>query len=133
VIDFVRWAKIPRFHREWEITEKLDGTNGILLWHDEYHPEFCLGVTKDEDRDFCDMYLYAGSRTRWLTVKEDNHGFARWAAEWAPFLASLGKGRHFGEWFGSGIQRGYGLAEKQFALFDRFVSFRTSAATTAKP
>ena len=32
----------------------------------------------------------------------------------------LGPGRHFGEWWGSGIQRGYGLpkGEKRFSLFN---------------
>jgi hypothetical protein len=27
-------------------------------------------------------------------------------------------GRHFGEWWGLGIQRGYGLKEKRFSLFN---------------
>lgn len=121
MIEFVKWEKIHRFHRDWEITEKVDGTNGILLWHDEYHPEFCLGVDSMlnvASGEETNLYLYAGSRTRWLTLTADNHGFAKWAAEWAPFLAALGKGRHFGEWYGSGIQRGYGMSEKRFALFD---------------
>jgi hypothetical protein len=32
----------------------------------------------------------------------------------------LGKGRHFGEWWGSGVQRGYGLpkGERRFSLFN---------------
>lgn len=32
----------------------------------------------------------------------------------------LGPGRHFGEWWGSGVQRGYGLTggEKRFSLFN---------------
>ena len=34
--------------------------------------------------------------------------------------ACLGPGRHYGEWWGSGIQRGYGLpkGEKRFSLFN---------------
>ena len=32
---------------------------------------------------------------------------------------ALGVGRHFGEWWGSGINRGYGLlGEKRFSLFN---------------
>jgi hypothetical protein len=33
---------------------------------------------------------------------------------------ALGPGRHFGEWWGSGIQRGYGLVngDKRFSLFN---------------
>ena len=30
----------------------------------------------------------------------------------------LGPGRHFGEWWGQGIGRGYGLNEKRFSLFN---------------
>ena len=35
-------------------------------------------------------------------------------------LILLGEGRHFGEWWGSGINRGYGLhsGEKRFSLFN---------------
>jgi hypothetical protein len=33
-------------------------------------------------------------------------------------LLTLGPGRHFGEWWGCGIQRGYGLKEKRFSLFN---------------
>lgn len=31
---------------------------------------------------------------------------------------ALGEGVHFGEWWGNGIQRGYGLKEKRFSLFN---------------
>jgi len=30
----------------------------------------------------------------------------------------LGFGQHFGEWWGAGIQRTYGLSEKRFSLFN---------------
>jgi len=30
----------------------------------------------------------------------------------------LGPGRHFGEWWGQGIQRGYGVGKKYFSLFN---------------
>jgi hypothetical protein len=33
-------------------------------------------------------------------------------------LLALGPGSHFGEWWGQGIQRRYGLAEKRFSLFN---------------
>ena len=48
----------------------------------------------------------------------DNFGFARWADENRYELLKLGPGRHYGEWYGVGIQRGYGLDEKRFALFN---------------
>jgi hypothetical protein len=44
----------------------------------------------------------------------------------------LGLGYHYGEWYGSGIQRGYGLTEKRFALFnvDRWQSVANDLAAS---
>lgn len=81
------------------VTEKIDGTNGQIF----------IG----EDGEFL-----VGSRTRWITPESDNFGFARWAYAHKDELLELGPGRHFGEWWGSGIQRGYGLTEKRFSLFN---------------
>ena len=33
-------------------------------------------------------------------------------------LRGLGPGYHYGEWWGAGIQRRYGLTEKRFSLFN---------------
>jgi hypothetical protein len=55
----------------------------------------------------------AGSRP------SDNFGFARWGTEHAEeLIAGLGEGRHYGEWWGPGIQRRYGVKEKTFSLFN---------------
>lgn len=97
--DFVEFPKIARLSREVIITEKLDGTNAQIFIGD-------------------DGSIRAGSRNRWLTVAEDNFGFARWVEEHAADLRQLGPGRHFGEWWGSGIQRRYSLTEKRFSLFN---------------
>ena len=99
--DFVGFSKIARLSREMVITEKIDGTNGCIF----------IG----EDGEFL-----VGSRSRWITPETDNHGFARWAYDHKGELMMLGPGRHFGEWWGSGIQRGYGLpkGEKRFSLFN---------------
>lgn len=98
--EFVEWPKIARLSREIIVTEKIDGTNGVIY----------IG----EDGQFL-----AGSRTQWL-IGSDNHGFAAWAAANRDELMKLGPGRHYGEWWGSGIQRGYGLpkGEKRFSLFN---------------
>jgi len=100
-INFQEFPKIARFSREVIVTEKIDGTNGVIH----------IG----EDGEFL-----VGSRTRWITPDNDNHGFARWAYEHQDELLELGPGRHFGEWWGSGIQRGYGLpkGDKRFSLFN---------------
>lgn len=60
----------------------------------------------------------AGSRKRWITPQDDNHGFARWVWDNAEELAELGPGRHWGEWWGHGIQRHYGRDRKFFSLFN---------------
>ena len=65
-------------------------------------------------------YMLAGSRTRWITPDKgnDNHGFAAWVARNFDGLKKLGPGHHFGEWWGQGIQRNYGMTEKRFSLFN---------------
>lgn len=101
-IAFTEFPKIARLSREAIVTEKIDGTNGQIFIGPE--GEFLVG-----------------SRTRWITPDQDNHGFARWAYEHRDELvAGLGVGRHYGEFWGSGIQRGYGLpkGEKRFSLFN---------------
>jgi hypothetical protein len=99
--EFFGFNKIARLLRGMIITEKIDGTNGQIF----------VG----EDGEFL-----VGSRTRWITPEADNHGFAGWAMAHKEELLGLGPGRHFGEWWGSGIQRGYGLpkGEKRFSLFN---------------
>jgi hypothetical protein len=97
---FQRMPKIPRLFRDVIVTEKLDGTNASIF----------VGE---------DGAVVAASRTRWITPVNDNYGFARWVAEREDDIrAGLGVGHHFGEWFGNGIQRAYGLSTKQFALFN---------------
>lgn len=98
---FTEFPKLSRFSRECIITEKIDGTNAQIL------------ITEEGE-------LFTGSRTRWITPQDDNFGFAAWAQAHKEELLTLGVGRHFGEWWGSGIQRGYGLmkGEKRFSLFN---------------
>jgi hypothetical protein len=95
---FEGFGKIPRLKRTAVISEKIDGTNAQVY----------IGE---------DGQIRAGSRNRWLTLDSDNFGFARWVHENAAELAKLGPGRHFGEWWGQGIQRRYGLDHKRFSLF----------------
>jgi hypothetical protein len=101
-LEFVAWPKIARLNRDCIITEKIDGTNAAVIITD-------------------DLEVGAQSRNRLISPEDDNYGFAAWVQKNAEQLASiLGPGRHFGEWWGSGIQRGYGLTkgEKRFSLFN---------------
>jgi len=99
--EFKEFPKIARLSREVIVTEKIDGTNASIF----------IG----EDGEFL-----VGSRTRWITPEADNFGFAAWAHAHRDELLMLGVGHHFGEWWGSGIQRGYNLpkGEKRFSLFN---------------
>ncbi len=100
-MEFRPFQKIARLNRECIATEKIDGTNGVVC------------ITDDGD-------MLVGSRTRWITPEQDNFGFAAWCRDNRDELMRLGAGFHYGEWWGSGIQRGYGLknGEKRFSLFN---------------
>jgi hypothetical protein len=95
---FAGFPKIPRLSRIMTITEKIDGTNAQIY------------IDENE--------FLVGSRTRWITPDNDNHGFARWAYEHKPELLALGNGHHYGEWWGQGIQRKYNQQTKHFSLFN---------------
>lgn len=97
--EFMAFPKMARLSRECIITEKLDGTNAQIL------------ITEDGQ-------MLVGSRTRWITPEQDNYGFAKWVMEHRKELMQLGAGRHFGEWWGQGIQRKYGMNEKRWSLFN---------------
>lgn len=117
-MDFADFPKMARWSREIIVTEKLDGTNAAVVIADGLEGVLAPGaIAKVRNLD-----IYAQSRTKFITPADDNHGFARWVVEHAEELADrgkgLGEGRHFGEWWGSGIQRKYGLAEKRFSLFN---------------
>lgn len=97
--EFKEFAKIYRFSRPCIITEKIDGTNGLVH------------ITEDGQ-------FFTGSRSRWITPEQDNYGFSKWAHEHKDELMTLGPGSHFGEWWGQGIQRNYGLKEKRWSMFN---------------
>lgn len=98
-MEFLHFPKMARLSREVIITEKIDGTNAQIAISE-------------------DGRIMAGSRTRWITPSDDNYGFAAWVEANREELLALGPGRHFGEWWGKGIQRNYGLTERRFSLFN---------------
>jgi hypothetical protein len=100
-MEFKAFPKIARYDsQKVVVTEKIDGTNGLIY------------INGSEIR--------AGSRTRWLdmTSEGDNFGFAKWVNENSEELLKLGDGYHYGEWWGANIQRGYGVTQKRFSLFN---------------
>ncbi len=101
-MEFIKFPKIGRYSRDVIVTEKIDGTNAQL-----FIPE--------DGRS-----IQPGSRNKYISPDCDNYGFSQWAVDHHDELLKLGPGRHFGEWWGSGIQRGYGLTggDKRFSLFN---------------
>jgi hypothetical protein len=104
-IPFESFQKISRANKAFGcvITEKLDGTNAQIIIENN-------------------QIVAVGSRSRWIKPGKDtdNYGFAGWVERNYEDLLTLGDGKHFGEWFGAGIQRAYGLTgdDKRFALFN---------------
>lgn len=130
---FVPFPKIGRWaNNKIAITEKIDGTNGVIdiCWEPSGVDSTALaawgadevaafGIESPSEPSLV-LVLRAGSRNRWITTGSDNYGFARWVFENRMNLVRLGPGTHYGEWWGSGIQRGYGLepGDKRFSLFN---------------
>lgn len=103
--EFQAWPKIPRWENEtYVITEKIDGTNG------------CIVISDSGD-------IFAQSRSRLLTESSDgdNYGFCKWVRGNKDQLLSLGVGYHYGEWWGQGINRNYGMKERRFSLFNIWI------------
>jgi hypothetical protein len=138
--EYPAFGKIPRLNREVIWTEKIDGTNGMVSveeqpfgmatgvndiadWEEKEGITVVIPPSTEVDEDTLDpkyeYWVRAGSRNRWLTTKADNFGFASWVKENAMTLADvLGPGLHYGEWWGRGIQRNYGLDHRRFSLFN---------------
>lgn len=114
-MEFQEFNKIARLSRMMTITEKIDGTNAQIFIDTL---EGCPPDDPDCIAQKDGLAMYAGSRTRWITPEKDNYGFARWVKEHSDELFGLGPGRHFGEWWGAGIQRKYTQTEKHWSLFN---------------
>lgn len=101
--SFQKIARANKFSLGCVISEKIDGSNGQIVIENGQ----IVGV---------------GSRNRWIAPGKanDNFGFAGWIERNEEEILKLGDGTHFGEWYGAGIQRGYGLtgSDKRFALFN---------------
>lgn len=144
-LEFQEWPKIARLNRNITVTEKIDGTNAAVVivpthrlahvtdrafgQYDRTHLTNLADLTHEvarvlvpaEGGGYDEFSVFAQSRTRFITPEADNYGFAAWVKRHAQGLVeALGEGTHFGEWWGAGIQRKYGLtgSDKRFSLFN---------------
>ena len=114
--------------REIVVTEKVDGTNSAVIIEEvdpeldyEYEGGFTLATVERGGKTYA---VAAQSRNRLIFPSKatDNHGFAAFVQQNAEELfILLGPGRHFGEWWGKGINKRYASAMegiKGFALFN---------------
>lgn len=114
---FEAFPKVPRLHGQTYITEKIDGTNACI----EYRPTdggYLMSACSRNRRLLTievSEHFHGHPRVAWHGT--DNAGFGAWVVANHESLTRLGYGRHFGEWYGQGIQRTYGLDHKRFALF----------------
>lgn len=108
-IEFRPFPKIARLFTTITVTEKLDGSNAAVVVDD-------WGGVLAQSRN---RFIFPGKLT-------DNYSFAQWVENNAKALVDLGPGIHFGEWWGEGIARRYGMSRKVFSLFntDRFSDVR---------
>ena len=130
-MEFKAWPNTPRLFRDMIVTEKIDGTNAAIVIEEQGDLKYADGTRIGPDPTpnsalnlsvaAAGHFVGAQSRSRLITPEQDNHGFAKWVFDNAATLVqTLGPGRHFGEWWGSGVNRGYGLSkgEKRFSLFN---------------
>lgn len=99
MLPFESFQSVERIQQPIIVTEKIHGTNAQI-------------VVDGAD-------IYAGSRTRWIAPDDDNYDFAKWVlGNREELILKLVDGRHYGEWYGRGINAGYGMKERRFALFN---------------
>lgn len=119
---FRKWPKIPRWENEtFTITEKIDGTNACIaiVPNDKFNNLILSKGFVPQNILIDCLDIFAHSRTRIITPEDDNYGFAAFVEANREELKQLGIGYHYGEWWGQGINRNYGLKEKRFSLFSQ--------------
>lgn len=136
---FKSWGKTPRlFNSNVTVTEKIDGTNAAIqiynwdTFEELAGPAFAGTIPLMTTGG---VVLLVQSRTRFLSLEEDNHDFYQWVIDNRfTLVEDLGEGTHFGEWWGYKINRNYGLDHRRFSLFNtakwKDVEFKTPHLST---
>lgn len=121
-IEFQKWPKTPRLFRDIVITEKVDGTNSAIIFEDVTTEDVDnIPSTELIERGAYLYHVGTQSRNRLIYPGKttDHHGFAAFVqANKEELFDLLGVGRHYGEWWGQGIQGRYNTQIRGFALFN---------------
>lgn len=118
-LTFTDFGKMVRLNRDCTITEKIDGCTAQIMVM-AYSSDIMQALTTrgiDSITTPTNIIL-VGSRNRYLSGDADHHGFFQWVNRNHMELETLGPGRHFGEWWGKGIQKRYHDTQKRFSLFN---------------
>lgn len=122
-IEFQAWPKTPRLFREIVITEKVNGTNSAVIIreiHEEDKPSDLRLAAIHRDGRYYEVAAQSRNRLIFPGKTTDNYGFAAFIQHNAEALFDLlGAGRHYGEWWGDGIQGQKTISNMRgFALFN---------------
>jgi hypothetical protein len=132
--EFHEWPKTKRLFRPITVSEKLDGSNsgvGItkLDWTDDITAPPVDFKVVTVGADAYAVHAQSKNRIIYPGKTSDNYGFAGWVYDNAAELVDVfGPGLHYGEWWGRGIQRGYGVDGKRFSLFNTARHFENPGA-----
>lgn len=132
-VPVVRWTSIELLHSLRRTLSAAHAVDNSALPAVEYRAKVKLDGTNAAVHALPDG-LAAQSRTKLLTPRDDNYGFARWlhgdARGWATGLhARVGRAVIFGEWAGQGIQRRTAVAALERPIFAVFAAQLGDPAT----
>lgn len=119
-MSFTSWPEIESFHNVRKhmkaYPDLLKGDSLVV-----YRPKVKLHGTNAGVRCYPDGRVVAQSRSKDLTVDDDNAGFAKWVASNEGRFRRLAERNIviFGEWCGKGIQKGVAISQvdRVFAVF----------------
>ena len=117
-LPFIKWTSIELLHN---VKRELDARNQAFKI--TYRAKVKLHGTNAGVQITSSGEVAAQKRTEVITSKADNAGFAAWVEKNSNYFSQLKGDFHitiFGEWCGSGIQRGVAISQlerKVFAVF----------------
>ena len=120
---FIKWHSIEGFHNVIKKSKKFVKETDLDNFVMDYRAKIKLHGTNAAIQIHKNGDVIAQSRTRVLTSKQDNYGFAEWVENNKEYFSSLATDKNmiiFGEWCGNGIQDVVSISKldrRVFAVF----------------